>query len=91
VANNGPLSDIVFIVLPPAKILVDIATDVPPGQEEEYATLQEELEDERREHSDLIQRQGELTERIQLQEREVEQLKKHITTQEAKVCKNTVE
>jgi len=42
------------------------------------------LEDERREHSDLIQRQGELTDRIQLQEREVEQLKKHVTTPEAK-------
>ena len=47
------------VVLPSAKMLVDIATDVPPLgqlQKEECATLQEELEDERREHSDLIQR-----------------------------------
>ena len=64
-----------------------MAADVPPGLEEEYDTLQEELEDEKREHSDLVQRRGELMERIQSQERELDQLKKNITTHEAKVCK----
>ena len=63
-----------------------MAADVPPGLEEEYDTLQEELEDEKREHSDLVQRRGELMERIQSQ-RELDQLKKNIITHEAKVCK----
>ena len=62
-----------------------MAAGVPPEHEEECIALQEELQGERREHSDLVQRQRELLEKIQSQQREAEELKRNITMLEAKV------
>lgn len=59
---------------------------VPPDHEEECIALQEELQDERREHLDLVQRQRELLEKIHSQQRETEELKRNITMLEAKVA-----
>ena len=66
-----------------------MAAGVSPEHEEECIALQEELQDERREHLDLVQRQRELLEKIQSQQREAEELKRNITMLEAKVWQNT--
>ena len=66
-------------------ILEEMAAGIPPEHEEECIALQEELQDERREHSDLVQRQRELLEKIQAQQREAEELKRNIAMLEAKV------
>ena len=62
-----------------------MTADVPPEHEEECIALQEELQDERREHLDLVQRQRELLKKIHSQQRETEELKRNITMLEAKV------
>ena len=63
---------------------------VPPDHEEECIALQEELQDERREHLDLVQRQRELLKKIHSQQRETEELKRNITMLEAKVWDTAV-
>ena len=56
-----------------------------PDQEEEFAVLEEEIGEERREHVGLVRRRGELVERRDLQEREMEALKRSISKLETKV------
>ena len=67
-----------------------MTADVPPEHEEECIALQEELQDERREHLDLVQRQRELLKKIHSQQRETEELKRNITMLEAKVWDTAV-